>query len=193
MSFTKIAGVSAVVALALMASASTSSATTLEVGGVKKTGAVTISATVSGSSLWTDTFGTVLNTCTISTMNITTVTPFTGTRVGGPVSGISFGSCVEDVNEPMVLTATGSLEIEVISGTTNGTVFLKNTKFTTPSPFGHLTCTASSTGTDIGKLTGVKTGEATLDINAVLNCGIVTAKWTATHHVTGVEGLGVVS
>jgi hypothetical protein len=72
-------------------------------------------------------------------------------------------------------------------------VFSKNMKITTPSPVGHLTCTTASTGTDIGKLTGVKSGKATIDISAVLNCGILTARWTATYLVTSPEGLGVVS
>ena len=51
-----------------------------------------------------------------------------------------------------------------------------------PSPFGTLTCTTSNT--DIGTLTGVKEGNATMDINAVLNCGafLPSAKWEGTYY-----------
>jgi hypothetical protein len=67
-------------------------------------------------------------------------------------------------------------------------------KITSPSPFGALTCvTAASPGTDIGVITGVASGNATEDINAVLNCGIITAKLTGTYVTTSPGGLGITS
>jgi hypothetical protein len=204
MKLSKILGVVAVAALALMAFASTASATTLAIGGVKKNEAITIHATLKSgtSALLEDTAGFFANTCTESTVHgVTSV--FTGT-VSGPitdevkegktvVTGLTFGSCKEN---PVVVDKPGSLTVENIAGTTNGTVRSIGAEVTSPSPFGQLNCkTAASPGTDIGILTGVaKTTEhATMDINASLNCGAITAKWTATYTVTTPTGLGVES
>jgi hypothetical protein len=196
MKLSKILGVVAVAALALMAFASTASATTLYVKGVKQTGAVTIHATLKSgtSALLEDEAGFFANTCTESTVHgVTSV--FTGTVVSGPLTtgsaGLSFGSCKEN---PVEVESSGSLSVEQISGTTNGTVRSIGAAVKTPSPFGTLTCvTGASPGTDIGTLTGVTSGNATMDINATLNCGSITARWTATYTVTTPEGLDVES
>jgi hypothetical protein len=193
MKFTKILGLVAVAALALMAFASTASATTLEVKGVKQTTDVTIKSSLKSgtSALLSDTFGFFANTCTASSVEGSDSTRTTGTTVEGPISALSFSSCKE---EPVVVDTKGNLSVEWISGTTNGTVRSIGAKVTSPSPFGALTCvTAASPGTDIGTLTGVASGFATMDINATLNCGLITAKWTGTYSVTSPEGLGVVS
>jgi hypothetical protein len=197
MKFTKILGLVACAALALMAFASTASATTLEEKGVAKNSAVTIKASLkSGSSaLLNDTSGFFANTCTGSTVEGTTEKDssgdFTGPTVGGAISGLTFKPCTR---EEVVVDTKGSLSVASISGTTNGTVRSIGAKVTVPSPFGLLTCvTASGEGTDIGTLTGVASGQATMDISAALNCGSITAKWTGTYVVTSPEGLGVVS
>lgn len=196
MKLRSILGIAAVVALALMAFASSASATTLYVNGVKQTGAVTIHATLKSgtSALLEDTSNFFANTCTASTVHGET-SVFTGSVVSGPLtpgsSGLNFSSCIE---EPVVTEASGSLSVEQISGTTNGTVRSIGAKVKTPSPFGTLTCvTAASPGTDVGTLTGVTSGNATMDINAALNCGAITAKWTATYTVTTPTGLDVES
>jgi opacity protein-like surface antigen len=195
MKFTKILGVAAAAALALMAFASTASATTLEKEGVAQTGAITISASLKKetSALLTDTSGFLANTCTVSTVEGSDSTKTTGTAVEGPISVLSWGTTTTPCTEgnPTVDTK-GSLSVERIGTTTNGTVKSKNAKVTVPSPFGLLTCTTPAEGTDIGTLTGVKTGNATMDISAVLNCGI-TAKWSGTYVVTSPVGLGVTS
>jgi hypothetical protein len=193
MKLTKILGVLAVAAMALMAFASTASATTLEVNGVKQTGAVTIKSSLKTgtSALLKDTGGFFANTCTVSTVEGKTTT-FTGTTVGGPISSLTFSKCTE---EPVVVDAPGSLTVENIAGTTNGTVRSIGAKVTSPSPFGALTCvTAASPGTDIGILTGTSP-HATMDINAVLNCGffLPSAKWEGTYTVTSPTGLAVTS
>jgi hypothetical protein len=192
MKLTKILGVVAVAAMALMAFAGTASATTLEKEGVKQTGAVTIKSSLKSgtSALLSDTAGFFANTCTASNVEGTT-SVFTGTTVSGAISALSFTSCA---TEPVTVDTKGSLSVENIAGTTNGTVRSIGAKVTVPSPFGLLTCvTAASPGTDIGTLTGVKTGNATMDINAALNCGSITAKWTGTYTVTSPVGLGVTS
>jgi hypothetical protein len=195
MKFTKILGLVAAAALALMAFASTASATTLEVKGVKQTTDVTIESSLKSgtSALLTDTFGFFANTCTVSTVKGTDSTKTTGTVVTGPISSLSWGTTATPCKEgnPVVHKA-GSLSVEWISGTTNGTVRSEGAEVTVPSALGLLTCTTPAEGgTDLGTLTGVKEGNATMDINAVLNCGI-TAKWTGTYVVTSPAGLGVI-
>jgi hypothetical protein len=190
MKFTKILGVAAAAALALMAFASTASAaTTLEIEGVTQNKEVAIEATIAsgGSVLLADTFGVSQNTCTASTVKGHTVTPFTGTTVGGPITTLGWTGCSQGnptVHKP------GTLSVEEKAGTTNGTVRSSGAEVTVPTPFGTITCTTSNT--DLGTLNGVKTGNATLTINAVLSCtGVGTAKWTGTYTVTSPKGLGV--
>jgi hypothetical protein len=187
--------VSVVLAVAMMALAGavSASATTLEVKGIPKNEAVALKFTLKAgtSMLLTDTAGFFANTCTSSTKEGKTESPFTGTTVGGKLSTLSFSNCAEG---PIVVDTPGSLTVQNIAGTTNGTVRSIGAKVTVPSPFGLLTCvTAASPGTDIGTLTGVVSGAATIDMSAALNCGSITAKWLATYTVTSPEGLGVTS
>jgi hypothetical protein len=172
-----------------LAASSTASATALEVGGVAKNAEVAYEMSIAsgGSLLMTDTFGVAMNTCTTSIVKGSTVSPFSGATVGGPLSTLSYSNCTEGT--PTV-DAAGSLSVERIGTTTNGTVRSSGTKITTPSLFGTLTCTTSNT--DIGTLTGVAWGKATLDINAVLACSVIgSAKWSGTYAVTSPSGLGV--
>jgi hypothetical protein len=162
----------------------------LEVGGAAKNESVALKASLKSgtSSLLADTSGFFANTCTSSTVEGKTEGSFTGSSVGGKVSALSFSSCKE--GNPTV-DAAGSLSVSWISGTTNGTVSSSNAKVTVPSAFGTLTCTTPEAGTDLGTLTGVASGTATMDVNAVLACGAIDAKWTGTYTVTSPEGLGV--
>jgi hypothetical protein len=193
MKITKILGVFAAAAMALMAFAGTASATTLEIGGTAKNEPITIHATAESTVVLSATGGGFANTCTESTVHGVTTTPFSAARVGGTVGILTFGGCVE----PVTVDSGGYLEIENIAGTTNGTVFSKNAKVTTGSPFGNLTCTTSAAGTHIGVLTGVGVAptpeHATMDINAVLNCGffLPSAKWEGKYIVTSPTFLGV--
>jgi hypothetical protein len=176
-------------ALATLGGVSTASATTLEVGGLAKNGEVAFETSLkSGTSLLeTATGGGLLNTCAASTLKGHTSSPFTGTTVGGPVTVLSYGTCTEGT--PTV-DATGSLTVELIGKTTNGTVRLNGTKTTIPSVFGVITCTTSNT--DIGTLTGAASGIATLDINAVLSCTVYgSVQMSGTYTVTSPTGLGV--
>jgi hypothetical protein len=179
----------AVLAITALAGASSASATTLEIGGVAQNKSVAVEMTLaSGASfLETDTFGNFLNTCTSSTIKWATGSPFSGTTVGGPVSTLSWTNCAEGNT---VVHAAGSLSVERIAATTNGTVRSTGAKITTASVFGTITCTTSNT--DIGTLTGLASGHAKLDFNAVVPCTLIgSAKWSGTYTVTSPTGLGV--
>ena len=90
---------------------------------------------------------------------------------------------------------TGSLKIEWTSGT-NGKVSSSGAEVTVfATALNASAVCKTGTGTEIGTFTGVKTGNATMDIStSKLNCGILgTATWTGTYTVTSPTGLGVVS
>ncbi|HVD40753.1 MAG TPA: hypothetical protein VNC16_07105 [Solirubrobacterales bacterium] len=177
-----------VVAMALIAFASSASATTLEVKGVKQTGAVAIEGSIAaGNSLaLKDTSGFTQNTCLLSNFKGSTETK-TGTAVTGKLSSLTFGNCSRftEVHKP------GALEISWISGSTNGLIYSEEAQVTSGSPIGTLNCTTGAT-TTLGVFTGVAAGKATIHVLAVLNCGIIpSAKLEGTYTVT-TEGLGVV-
>jgi hypothetical protein len=186
----RLALVLLVIGLTALGGAATASATTLETNGVKQTGAVTIEATLSGSTVLKDTSNSFLDTCTVSTLKATT-SVFTGTLISGPISTLSYSKCT---HEPAVVDQAGSLSIERVAGTTNGTVRSTGAKWTLPvTIFGSvITATCATSATDIGTLTGVASGNATLDLNGVLNCGsiIPSARWEGKYLVTG-QPLGV--
>ena len=68
MKLSKILGVTAIAALALMVFPGTASATTLETNGDKQSAAVTIEGTLKGSTTLRSTGGAFLNTCAASTV-----------------------------------------------------------------------------------------------------------------------------
>ncbi len=195
MNYLKMIGWAAAAAMAVMAiGAASASATTLEVNGVVQNAAVTLSASLEPgtSTLWQLTNGSFANTCTASAIagKTTTFTAESSKPIGGPISSLSFSSCT---NEKVVVDKAGSLSVEWISGTTNGTVRSVGTETTVSSPLSPLPCKTGS-GVDIGTLTGKATGGlATLDINAVLDCGFIapSVTWTGSYVVTSPTGLGV--
>ena len=190
MKYLKMIGLAAVAAMALAAfTAGTASATTLSVEGVSKNSSVSIVATLKSgtSALLKDTAGISSNTCTGSEVKGATASPFTGATVTGAVSTLSFSSCARAVT----VHKGGTLHVTWTSGT-NGTVTSSGAEVTTGSPFGTLTCVTGA-GTHLGTLTGVKTGNASLAINAALTCSGISSKWEATYTVTSPAGLGVES
>jgi hypothetical protein len=193
MKLTRLGSVVLTAAALLALTASSAGATLLEINGVKQNAEVTMAESLkSGTSLLlSDTSGFFANTCTSSTTHFTAPSDFFFAKVGWASSTHTYKSCKE---EPVVVDTGGGGSIENIAGTTNGTVRSIGAKITSPSPFGALTCvTAASPGTDIGVITGVASGNATEDINAVLNCGIITAKLTGTYVTTSPGGLGITS
>jgi hypothetical protein len=186
----KMLGLAAVAALAFTAfAASSASATTLEVGGVTQNGAVTISASLEPgtSATLARTDGTLANTCTASTIHGTT-SVFTGTKVTGPASSLTLEACTRLVT----VHKAGQLYLEHETGTTNGTLFSENAEITVSTSFGTVNC-KTGTGTDIGTLTGVASGSATLHFDAVLNCGFLlpSATLKGVYTVTSPQGIGV--
>jgi hypothetical protein len=193
MKLSKMFWLLAVAALALTAFASTASATTLETNGVKQAGAVTINASLLGSSTLSDTSNTFANTCKTSTVIGASTTWQTGTSVSGPISILSFSSCT---HEKVVIDTRGTLSVERIGFTTNGTVRSSDTEITIPATIGSsiVTVECETFHTDIGTLTGTASGTSTIDINAVLNCGffLPSARWVGTYNITG-HSIGVVA
>lgn len=185
----------ATVLLTSLAGASSASATTMEVKGVKQNREIELVASLkSGSSLAiADTTGELSElfgvTCSQSNVNSRSFGnfPFTATTVSHLISTLVFSSC----NEPVIVDRRGKLSFEAISGTTNATVRWTEAEVTLPSALGYMTCTTSNT--DIGVLKGVASGKATLEINAAINCNFFSTKWTATYTITSPEGLGVTS
>jgi len=183
MKLSKMLGVAAVTAMALMAFASTASATTLATNGVTQTGAVTLegSLTTETTMLMSDTTGVAAGTCSSSNVEGAT-SVFTGPTVSGPISTWSFTNCTF---EPVVVHKTGSISVETIGAGPNGTVRSTGTEVTVPTGwFGTVNCKTNNT--DFGTLTGSSTGTAEIDINAVLNCGLFlpSSRWTATYALT---------
>jgi hypothetical protein len=201
MKYLKMLGLAAISALAMMAvTAGTASATTLEVDGVTKNSKVEISASLkAGNSLplTSTSGGTLFNTCTGSTVGGHTGTtveghstgPYTGATVTGPITTLTFTGCNNNVTPHKM----GTLHIEHIKGTTNGTLRSSGAEVTSYSAiFGtYLNCKTGE-GTHLGTLTGVGTGKhASMHVNAALNCGITSALWSGTYTVTSPTGLGV--
>jgi hypothetical protein len=193
MTLNKTLGAAVAVALAVLAFASIASATTLEVKGVKQTGAVAIKATLKANTslVLTETSGFAQRTCTASTLEGKTTT-FTATTVSVPLTLLTFQTCTEG---SFVVHVKGTLTFENIAGTTNATVRWAGMHLTMPSIFGVIGCTtAASPGTDVGILTGVSTGSALLDFKGVINCGFIPSTvWEASYVISGIEGLGVTS
>lgn len=190
-SLKKLAPAMAALTALMAVTAGPVSATTLEIGGVAQNSSTTITMSLeSGTSTsWILTNGSLGNSCSSSNWHGNTTSPFSGSSVSGLVSTLSFTSCV---NSPVVVDAAGTFNVERIGSTTNATVRSAGTQVTVPTAFFTMTCVTGS-GTDIGTLTGVKAGSATLDVNAVLNCGFLAPSvvWQGSYAVTGPMGLGI--
>jgi hypothetical protein len=164
--------------------------TTLEVGGTPKGEKVEVTASLlsGSSSILSRTDGTLANTCTQSHASASTESPYHGAGVTGPISSLSFSNCTR----PVAVHQAGKLFIEHIAGTTDGTVSSEEAQITVGSPFGTLNCKTGQ-GTDLGRLTGKASGNATLDVDAIIDCGFLvpSARWNATYEITSPSGLGV--
>jgi len=192
MKYLKMLGLAAVAAMALMAvTAGSASATTLEVGGVVKSGAQTITASQESSITLSDTEGAQANTCSISHVHGST-TVFSGTYVTGVLSVLTFSTCTR---EKVVVDKPGALKIHWEEGTTSGSVFSEEAEVTVPTTFGFSVTCKTGEGTKIGTLTGSASTNATLSVAAVLSCGFLlpSASWKGSYLVTSPTKLGVVS
>jgi hypothetical protein len=194
MKYVKMLGLAAVAAMAFMAfAAGSASATTLEVNGTTQNSAITLTASLEPGSTATlrDTDNLTQDTCTESHVHGTTVAPFTGTSVGGPIEELSFGGCTHTTH----VLKKGSLSVSHITGTTDGTVTSTGAEVTVQSTIFSISIICKTgAGVDIGTLTGKTNNEhATMDIDAVVNCGffVPTAKWEGEYLITKPTGLGV--
>jgi hypothetical protein len=188
MKYLKILGLAAVAAMALMAMvASSASATVLESGSTKLVVGNELKASIATgtSASLTTTEGTLLNTCTGSTVTskITNAGGASATVVGSvATAALTWSGCKETVDT----VAGGELEIHWTSGL-NGTVTGKGFKVTVATPFGSCVFTTGA-ATTLGTFTGTSAGDASLDINAVVTreTGLCpsSAKWVGTYTVT---------
>jgi hypothetical protein len=202
----RIFGLAAIAAMALTALAGAGSASATQLyknttpGGNDKIAIGTANAEITASlktgtsALLKDTGGSTNDTCTSSEVKgkieeDTSSTP--SVNPTGKVSTLSFGGCTHTTD----VLAKGSLEIRYITGSTNGVLISKEAQVTVQSTVFGISCTANTgTGTSIGTLTGAAAGgQATVDINGVINMGAFCgdSTWTGTYIVTSPTGLMV--
>jgi hypothetical protein len=179
-------------AVALMGfGAGSAGATTLEVGGITKNEATAITASaVAGTPMvLSNTEGSIVVTeCSTAHLQGTTTSPFTGFAVTAPLTALTMGGCTKAVT----VHKPGSLEVVWTNGT-NGDVYLSGTQITVASMFGTLSCALGAGKVKIGTLTGVSSGHATIDIDAIVSCSFLlpSIRWKGKATVTSPSGLGV--
>jgi hypothetical protein len=195
MKYVKMLGLAAVAAAALMAfvGAGTASATTLTglEGKVVKTG-TTIHAVNSGTATLTTSFKNI--ECSESTVQGST-TNETGTTVNGSVGTLTFGKC----NCEVKVLKTGTLSIERIGTTSNGTLRSSGAEVTASCStiFGTVHCIYATSNTDLGTLTGGTTAKmdiSSADIPRLPTSGLCdeSANWDATYLVDNPDTLNVI-
>jgi len=196
MKYLKMLGLAVVAATALsaFAGAGTASATTMEVEGKaqNKTVAFTASLEAETSTAFTLTNGTLVDTCKKTEFNGDTVAPYTEvTEVEATLLEFYFTECNSKATQ---VIKAGKLLFKFLEKTI-GTVTSKEAEITLVyKALGVSGVCKTSTGTDIGKFTGVAAGTATLHITAVLNCGtfLPSIPWEGTYVFTSPNGLGIV-
>jgi hypothetical protein len=191
MKYTKMLGLLAVAAAALMAFAGVASATTLTApSGTVYTS--TIKAESEGATSLHGPFTTV--TCNNSSVEGKVEKHGAGVTAGGNVSVLTFTNC----NFPVTVLKKGSLEIHNIAGTNDGTLTSSGAEVTIQTSIAS--CIFTTANTDLGRLTAApsNTGHATLDINSAgiprtghsFFCGS-SGTWTGAYKVTTPTGLKV--
>lgn len=188
MKYVKMLGLLAIAAAALMAFAGTASATTLTNGsGVFYPKGTVIHAEAEGTVTLHPPIGDI--TCTSSTVQGEVEKPGGAAEsetVSGPIGTLTFGGC----NAAVTVLKPGTLEIHTKEkGVNNGNGTLtSNGAEVTVVAFG-IHCVFTTSNTDIGTVTGSKTKDATLDIEATIPrtggsflCGS-TAQWTGSYTV----------
>jgi len=189
----KTMGLAAIVTLALTAAVGvgSASATTLEIGGAAKNESVAIEASLDTGTSTTFQFtsGAHFNTCTGAVIKWATESPYTALTVGGGVLTQSFSGCTGKTE----VVSPGTLTIERINGTTNGTVVSSGAEWKIPWGTASLTCKTGA-GADIGMLRGDAPGKhASLTVSMVLNCEAVWVTIKGSFTVTSPTELGVIA
>lgn len=159
--------------------------------GCTNYGAPLIRASLGGSSTFSTTGGTLLDTCTSGVMEgaVNSVGGSSET-IGETIGELIWESCTKTTDT----IKRGELEVHWISGTDNGTVTGKNISVTINTVFG--TCTyGTGSALDLGTLKGGN--PATIEVNSLLSkqAGGFTcpseAKWAASYSVTSPQPLYV--
>jgi hypothetical protein len=188
---TRLAVVSAVaMALLPFAGVGTAPATTLEINGIKQNKTVLLQISLApGQSLNVTAGEGPVQTCTGSEFTADTESPFTGATVTAKVTNLSYFNCTHT----MKVIANGKIHIAA-TGETNGHFSWSGSEMTLVSTvFGVSAICKTGAGTNVGTVTGVKSGEATFHMNAKISCGILgTATWAGTYRITSPDGLGIV-
>jgi hypothetical protein len=190
MRYLKMLGLATLATMILVALvANGASATTLDIGGAKQNGSVSIESSLSAGTSATlrQTNNDFVDTCTTSTVKGKTEGSYTGTAVGGKIA-LTFANCTHATK----VVNGGTLSIEHTSGQ-NGTVRSSSALVTVQSTTFGTTLECVTSNTHLGTLTGTSSGHANLKINAVVNCGffMTTAKWEGEYTVTSPTGLAV--
>lgn len=180
------------IVLCVVVGPTNASATTLEVGKVTQSSSVTMksSLTAKTSTSFVDSSGTPADTCFESEIWATTEAPYSGATIKGLSTKLTLSGCT---HVTAVLSA-GQLSVTWTSGT-NGFAISSGAEWTIlVTAFGVTATCKTGSGTTIGTLTGVSSGNATLDINTKISCGILgTSTWAGTYTLTSPTGLGIVS
>jgi hypothetical protein len=188
----KTLGLAVLAAMALTAlAAGSASATTLEVGGTAKNLSVEISSSLESETILVlkDTAGFTKNQCNSFSSSGSTESPYSASTVTVPKSEGTLTNCTRAVTTH----SGGKILLTHIASSTNATIVSSEYKGTVGSAIGTLTCETGA-GTIVGTLTGVASGNATVDVNGVINCGIIpSAKLEGTLTITSPEGLGATS
>jgi hypothetical protein len=119
------------------------------------------------SATWKGTGGETLKTCTGAKLRAEITSAGSATEtVKAKVLDNSWTSCTV----PTLTLKTGELEIHSITGSTNGTLTLKNAEFTTKDIiFGDCVYGTAASGTDLGTLTSSGIGDSVIDVSATLS------------------------
>jgi hypothetical protein len=174
----------AALAVAISMGLGSASATELYSGATTLGAGTEIVFSQKGSSLFSTTEGTTLQTCTSSELVVKTSNSGSSTTT---VKGTANRYTLEGCLFPTITVETGEVEIHWSTGG-NAIITTKGFKvlFSTPL-FGNCTFTGGA-GTTTGTLTGSTTENATWDVNAVLTreSGLCPSslKWVSTYKIT---------
>jgi Tfp pilus assembly protein PilV len=191
MKHVKILGLAAVAAMALMAFAATSASATTLISGT--TTITSIEATLTETAKLTETNGTVLDTCSQSTVSGKTTEDSAPELKGSGT--VTWGGCTVTTDT----IKNGEVGITWISGTENGTVKSYGAEVTTAIL--GLSCVYGTPagGLELGTLKGSETESATIEINKPVEfksgsiaCPQSTV-WKAKYKVTNPSPLKVVN
>jgi hypothetical protein len=175
MKYVKALGLAAAAAMALMAFLGAGSAfagilcktntSTAACSGPYSAGQA-FEASASGTGITETLGGTVLDTCTISTLKGKVTNPGNSSEAAkASIEELAWGAVGSGCTKTTDTVATGSLEFSWIKGTDNGTLTLHNSEWTINTIFG--TCTyGSGASLDLGTVTGGS--PATISINTIV-------------------------